>query len=157
MSPEGTFAYILNSLAWSLVGAGSVVLWCRLHTYEGKPVRIKLRRPNWLIVIATVILIFAVISSLVSASVDRRQRQFVACQAEVNQARSDALDELAQIGSQDRAALDQLVTDVTTATTREESLRALRTYQDTRAKLEADRKNHPLPRPDNLCGKPPTK
>lgn len=77
MSPDGVFAYVVNSIAWSFVGAASVVIWCRLRNGD-RPV-MRVRKPNWLVIIAIAILVFAIASTLVSYGVDSRQRRFVAC------------------------------------------------------------------------------
>lgn len=163
MAPDGTVEYIVNSLAWSVVGAGIALIYQRLREKkpmvvhdQSKEVKKTSRfRPNWLLLLAAAILVFSVLSTAVSWNTDRRQRDFVACQASVNQDRTDALNDLFQIGVQDRAAVDALVLGVTQATTAAESRKVLATYAKTRADNEADRKEHPLPQPDFLCGNLP--
>lgn len=160
MTDSGTLAYILNSLAWSFVGAAAVVIYRRMGerrpmATSGDPENKRRPRFNWVLVVALVILVFSVLSTVVSWNTDKHQRDFVACQARVNQARTDALNELFLIGAQDRMAVDHLVAAVTVSSSREETRVAFAEYRATRDRLERERKEHPLPQPENLCGQPP--
>jgi hypothetical protein len=154
-------AYILNSFAWSFVGAAAVLIYQRLG--EGRSMairhddgrRFRWPRPNWVLVVALVILVFSVVSTLVSWNVERDQEQFAQCQATVNQARTNVLNEIFVIAQQDRAAVDDLVSTVANAMSREEVARAFKEYRTTRDRLEKERRERPLPQPENLCGHPP--
>jgi len=163
MTPNGTIEYIVNSLAWSVVGAAMVLLYQRVRG-NGKARKASMagenetqpHRVNWVLVIAMSILVFAVISTVITWDVDHRYRQFVSCQATVNQARSDALVALQAIGAQDRQAVDRLVFSVANSTSREQTRAAFADYRATRERLERERKEHPLPEPENLCGPEPS-
>jgi len=155
MSPDGAFAYVANSMAWSAVGAGAVILWYRVKNGVKTPMRI--RKPSLINVVAVIVLVVAIVSTIFSWRVDSRQRDFVACQAEVNQIRTEALNELQALGAEDRKVLDKLVGQVLAARTPGSGRQALLDYVATRKRTDEERRSHPLPQPTQICGLPPGK
>ena len=92
-------------------------------------------------------------SLVVAISLYAGQREYVQCQAAVNNALITAQVARAGAGEQDRDAMDRLVSDVTKATSPADSRAALARYQQTRAAADADRAANPLPAPPSqTCG-----
>lgn len=152
MTPNGVVSYIANSLAWSFVGAGTVLM----YQLGANQRTMKTPRVNWPGAVSMVVLLVAVVSTVVSWETDRRQRSFVTCQAAVNQTRTEALNRITSLASEDRKAVDALVRSVIQSKTRADSAAALQEYLATRARTDAQReKEGPLPQPNDLCGNQP--
>jgi hypothetical protein len=117
----------------------------------------RIHKPSLINAIAVVVLIIAVASTTFSWRVDSRQRNFVACQANVNQSRTEALGELQLLAAEDRKVLDKLVAQVLAARTPGSGRQALLEYVATRKRTDEERKGHPLPMPEDICGLPPDK
>lgn len=155
-NPNGTFAYVVNSAAWSVVGAAIVLILQRLRGRKTMPHREKNFRLNWATIIALLVLVIAVGNAVLGYQIDRRQRNFVACQAHVNQVRTEQLNRLQELAKQDRATVDQLIRSVVNAPSREQVRDALTRYIKQRDETERERqKQGPIQSPTDLCGTPP--
>lgn len=96
---------------------------------------------GWLLFAASLIMVLA------STYLGYKQYSYVHCQTLVNDSFVKALKARTDAAEADRNAMDQLVSDVSNAKTRDDSVRALAKYRETRAKADADRRQHPLPEP----------
>lgn len=159
--------YVLQSLVWSAGGFVVGVFVGRLkhevdeikeaavpeedeivaETYTGpdrrrstdeRPIAI----PRWLGFVIVLLSVFTVGQAWYFA---REDRQVVQCQTRTNQEFQAALATRNRIAEEDRRVTDQLVIDITRATTREQSRAALEAYLEARADNDAARAKNPLP------------
>lgn len=79
--------------------------------------------------------------------VEQDRQRYVECQAAVTDQLVTALNARFMATTRDREALDRLVGEVARAQNSDDSRRALATYQQARARADADRAAHPLPDP----------
>lgn len=84
-----------------------------------------------------------------SLAAARGLAQVTACQQDYNERFAQALNARQVITDEDRAALDELVIRVTSASSREESRDALQDYIDRRRRADLARARNPLPDPLN--------
>lgn len=100
------------------------------------------------------IVLFASLLALGFATVTGIQsREFARCQAQIYEQLVTAQNARASAAAQDRAAMDQLVQDVSNAKSPADSRAALQRYRDTRATTDAERTRNPLPEPPSKrCG-----
>jgi hypothetical protein len=171
------FIYIVLSVAWFGLGVAVGQWLCRMsndvHQIKEKLVgepddgaseaeaEEKRARADLLgRILGLVVVLAAVASVLVSldasretTAATRRLAAITACQRDYNQRFTVALQARQAITDEDRAALDELVVSVFSATTRDASRDALAHYIDRRRQADAARRAHPLPAPaDGNCG-----
>lgn len=82
----------------------------------------------------------------------RMQADIVSCQASYAEASATATQARTLAAAEDRAVLDNLITSIATARSREDTRAALAAYQSTRAETDRRRDEHPLPAlPSTRC------
>ena len=159
--------YVLQSLAWSAGGFIGGVFAMKLkyevdeireaavpekdeivaETYAGPDRRNstsegRLAVPRWIGIVIILLSVFTVGQTWYFA---RQDREVIACQTRTNQQFQEALSARNTVAEEDRRVTDQLVIDVTRATSGEQSRAALEKYLKARAANDAQRAKNPLP------------
>lgn len=99
----------------------------------------------------TVIRLLVVLSIILSLAASYETAKLQKCQTAYTEVNAAALKSRDAINAQDREAVDRMVLSVSTATSRVEVAAALKAYNETRAKADAERAKIPLPVPQNFC------
>lgn len=150
MTTPGLLTSIVSFLVGALFGGAGVytLLKPRLNPRESAMPPPERDPGVWLArLLGVAVILCSLVSVGISVNATRELAHVTGCQTDYNERFAQALTARQVITEEDRAALDELVIRVTSATSREESRDALQDYIDRRRRADKARAQNPLPDP----------